>query len=85
MAFEKGHGPHGLPRREKSFTEMLEDELERTRGGKSNKQALAEKLIDLALGGDIQAIIYIFDRLDGKPRETVEMRLVLPNSKKNTA
>jgi hypothetical protein len=38
------------------------------------RQALAQKLIDKAVNdGDVPAIKYIFDRLDGKPKETVEV------------
>jgi predicted nucleic acid-binding protein len=35
----------------------------------SRKEALAKKLWALALSGDITAIKYIYDRIDGKPDE----------------
>jgi hypothetical protein len=35
---------------------------------------LAQRLINKAVDeGDVPAIKYIFDRLDGKPKETIEM------------
>ena len=38
------------------------------------RHALARKLIDKAVNdGDVAAMKYIFDRLDGKPKETIEM------------
>jgi hypothetical protein len=38
------------------------------------RQALAQKLIDRAVNdGDVAAIRYVYDRIEGKPRETVEM------------
>ncbi len=40
----------------------------------SRNQALAAKLWDLALSGDITAIKYIYDRIDGKPQEFIETR-----------
>jgi hypothetical protein len=37
-------------------------------------RALAQKLIDKVVNGDaVTAIKYIFDRLNGKPKETIEM------------
>ena len=33
----------------------------------------AEQLLDLAAGGDLQAIAMIADRLDGKPRQQTEV------------
>ena len=61
----KGHtnNPNGRPKKGKSLTEALEARLDRF--------ALAEKLIELAMSGDIQAIKYIYDRVDGRPTETV--------------
>jgi hypothetical protein len=45
----------------------------------SKKQAVAYKLIDLALLGDLPAIKYIFDRIDGVLKASVEQALPLPN------
>lgn len=38
--------------------------------GKEGAKRLARKLVDLALKGDRQAIMYIYDRLEGKPRQS---------------
>ena len=42
--------------------------------GKKRKRlnAIADKLCEMAMDGDIQAIKEIGDRLDGKPRQAVE-------------
>lgn len=46
----------------------------------SRKDALALKLWQLALQGDMSAIKYIYDRLDGRPKETVEVNDITPHS-----
>jgi hypothetical protein len=64
----------GRPRKNQSLTEALEKELRRKRAtGKTGKVELARTLVDLALTGDTIVIKYIYDRLDGKPRETVAL------------
>ncbi len=35
------------------------------------KQALAQKLYEVAMNGDVNALKYVYDRIDGKPRETI--------------
>lgn len=35
-------------------------------------RAAAEKLLDLAVAGDVQALKELGDRLDGKPAQTVQ-------------
>lgn len=37
----------------------------------SRKQALSQKLWQMALGGDMQAMKYIYDRIDGTPTQTI--------------
>ena len=37
---------------------------------------IAEELYKLALGGDLVAIKYICDRLEGRPRETVDISTI---------
>jgi len=42
--------------------------------GKSARQVIALRLIDLAIReGDIKAIQYIYDRMDGRPPQAVEL------------
>jgi len=55
------------------LTDILNGKLDDIhRAGKTKKEAIAEKIIELALNGDIAALKYIFDRIDGKPIETVK-------------
>jgi len=76
--FEKGDpriNRNGRPRKGKSLTEFLEKALKRKRqdGGKNN-EALAETLLDLAIKDkNMAAIRYIYDRVDGKPKESIEL------------
>lgn len=47
-----------------------------TDGKPTKKLALiADKVVDLAVGGDVQAIKEIGDRLDGRPKQSVDMEL----------
>jgi hypothetical protein len=47
---------------------MLRDSLD-----EETKRELAEKLIALALGGDLRSIQEVFDRTDGKPLQRQEI------------
>lgn len=40
---------------------------------KVDKQTIADKLIELAQNGNIVALKYVYDRLDGMPRQSVEV------------
>lgn len=79
--FQKGQSgnPAGRPKKEATLTNILQriaDERSVALNGAdmiSAKEALARKLIQMAMGGDIQAIKYIYDRIDGTPKQTVEM------------
>lgn len=70
--------PNGRPRKGKTLTDILEKHGQKRDvkdGDKeiSRKEALAKKLWALALSGDVAAIKYIFDRIDGKPGEHVNL------------
>jgi hypothetical protein len=74
-AFIKGDSRinrHGRPRKGQSLTEALEKELRKKREtGKTGKAELAKTLVDLAIiEKDVTALKYVFDRLDGRPRES---------------
>lgn len=75
MAWRKGQSgnPNGRPPKEKALTTLLEQCGNVEEDGKTRKQRLAEELWALALNGDLPAIKYIYDRLDGKPRETMDV------------
>ena len=75
--FKKGDSRinrRGWPKKGQSLTDILNYKLDqKDGGGKMQREAVAEKLIDLAKGGDITAIRYIMDRVDGRPKETVSL------------
>lgn len=72
--------PKGKPKRGETFTDILnkvmrEKSVEwKTKSGRkkhiSGKEAAARKLVELAVKGDMGAIKYIGDRMDGKPAIT---------------
>jgi hypothetical protein len=74
----------GRPKKGECMTDILNWALDQKRqitDGETGKEKslllrhlLAEKLISKAVDeGDVAAIKYIYDRLDGKPKETVEL------------
>jgi len=74
--FQKGQSgnPGGRPKG-KSITALLEKYLKGKDGeieGKTRKQALIEKLTEMGLDGNMIALKYIIDRIDGKPTEHVK-------------
>jgi hypothetical protein len=74
---------NGRPRKGQSLTEALEKELRKKQAtGKTGKAELARTLVDLAINDrDVTAIKYIMDRIDGKPKETVELKDSILNIK----
>jgi hypothetical protein len=80
MPLPKGrtNNPHGRPRKNSTLTEALRlYVLSKKKLGipgltdVNARDALIEKLVEMGIYGDLAAIKYIFDRLDGKPIETV--------------
>jgi len=72
--------PLGRPKKGQAFTDILrqvgESSEKRTRAGKIRyNQALAIKVWDKALKGTRWACELIYNRLDGKPVETVDAKL----------
>ena len=68
--------PNGRPRKAKCLTHALTEYGKRIvdapDGHKTTLQELLVKTLwNLALSGDLAAIRYIFDRIDGKPIETM--------------
>lgn len=76
MPFQPGQSgnPNGT-KREKKFLAALERAI-----AQDNSQRLrdaAEKVLDMAAAGEAWAVQFIADRLDGKPRQEVELDAVL--------
>lgn len=74
----------GRPKKEQSFTyflwEVLSEEAVAYKGQMiTGKEAVARKALELALKGDIAAIKYIADRLDGAPGQTVDATVLSIN------
>lgn len=70
--------PKGRPRKGKSLTDILErilKEKQVTFRGKqiTGKEAAVRKLLELALAGDVPALKYLIDRIDGRPNTTVKL------------
>jgi hypothetical protein len=74
----------GRPKKGQTLTDILNWVLDQKRKIKNEetgeekslllRQILAQKLIDKAVNdGDVAALKYVFDRIDGKPKETVEV------------
>ena len=67
--------PGGRPKRGLSIVDNLRDVLEQTdeEGGKTKGQLLAEKYIELAMGGSVAAMEHIFARFPGKPEQGIKL------------
>lgn len=76
MAWKKGQSgnPNGRPPKAKAMSEELRRLLQRHAPGtkRSNLEVLVAKLVELAHGGDKDALRYIFDRLEGRPAQALE-------------
>ena len=58
--------PAGRPVEPDGLTEMLGFRLT-----KALRKQLADKLISLALNGNLNAITYVYDRIEGRPRQSI--------------
>lgn len=65
--------PNGRPKKGKSMTELLEAYGKTKDGELTKRQKLIQKLYELAFDGNIYAIKYIMDRIDGKPHESIRI------------
>ena len=91
MPWEKGESgnPSGRPKKEYSVTALIRAKGEAIdpETGQTRAEKLAALLWEIAEGKDKQAIQYLIDRLDGKPKERVEqegetvVRIVFDNDK----
>ena len=57
--------PNGRPKKENCLTDILREKV--------SAEELAERLIAKANEGDMVAMKYIYDRIDGKPKESVDV------------
>jgi hypothetical protein len=77
--FQKGQSGNPAGRPKNVLTRALRSKLEEVESGdpgaRTNAQALADKLFDLALSGNVEALKICFDRLEGRPRQTVSLTL----------
>jgi ribosomal protein L17 len=58
------------------LTDLLREKIDvpKTAAAKlTRKEKIIEKLITLAEAGDLSALKYLFDRLDGRPKESIEL------------
>jgi len=66
--------PRGRPRRGSCLADLLRRELDRAGpAGVAQKEAIVNKLVELAFEGDLRAIDMIFDRLEGRPAQRQEL------------
>lgn len=77
MSWRKGQSgnPKGRPPKGKAMSEELRRLLARQASGskRTNLEVLVANLIDMALAGQLDAIKYICDRLEGRPAQAVEL------------
>ena len=51
---------------------LLDDDGKKITKSVRRKQLFIEEIVSLALRGDLAALKYVFDRIDGKPTETIK-------------
>lgn len=66
MPFKKGQSgnPHGRPKKGKTLTDALKKKM--------SAEWLADQLYVLCKKRDLGAIKYVYDRIEGRPKETIE-------------
>lgn len=71
--------PGGRPKGSVSLVTSIRRELERRQDlGQPGLDAVAARLVDLALEGDLRAVREIGDRLDGKPTQALDLHASEP-------
>ncbi len=85
-SFRKGQSgnPKGRPPKGESLTELLRAQLEDyvpDKNGKPSKkkfkEIISQRLISLAMSGDVSSLKYIFDRTDGYPTQAAKVEAEL--------
>ena len=80
--FKSGNpGGPGRPPKEHCLTDLLKEALDQEYNdtGKTKKQMVIDKMYELAIAGDPIILKYFFDRIDGKPLQTIEANVTRPN------
>lgn len=72
-----GDHPENINRKGRPIDETLTDTLREfalaEESGIDRKKEIAERLWALAMEGNVVALKYVYDRLEGAPRQTIEM------------
>lgn len=70
--------PKGRPPKEHCLTDLLKEALEQehNKTGKTKKQMIIDKMYELANEGDVSILKYLFDRIDGKPLQQIETKIL---------
>lgn len=81
---QKGYtgNPNGRPKKGETLTDALKEYAEMKDvgdGSMTRKQYLANRLWGMALKGDISAIKYIYDRVDGVAVQTIKQHITEEN------
>lgn len=71
--FKKGQSgnPNGRPKKGLAIADILNSKLDIVKSGKTQRELVLEKVIDLALDGEKWAMEFIADRTEGKAIERV--------------
>ena len=74
----------GRPPKEYCLTDILKEQgniadVETPTGMITRKNAIAKKLWAMAMSGDVAALKYLYDRVDGKPMQQIEANLTNNN------
>lgn len=80
MPFTKGSpniNRNGRPRKGQTMTDILSKVLEEKSVKYQDRQitgkeAAARKLLELAMSGDVPALRYLIDRMDGPPKQEIQ-------------
>jgi hypothetical protein len=75
MPWQKGQSgnPAGRPKKGLSFSDIIRQQGEIVKNGKPTKDLLVEKLYELSMKGDMAALKYLMDRVDGTPRQSMDL------------
>jgi hypothetical protein len=76
MPFTKGQSgnPNGRPKKGRTLTEEIERVLRgKGPGGRPNKALFAERVVQLAIEGNVAAANLVLSYIDGKPLQAIDL------------